>query len=133
MPHEEKRPLGSVALEASDDVEAILLQLEDFRSYAFSLEDLLEVLGSGTLVAGWIARVEPEHCLKVLQRLAFDGGPVDSVGPLRQSGGCNRRHKQHQQRKRAAMFGHHRRPSYHGPAVFSYLVRLKPDTTLGSS
>ena len=66
--HQQQRTLRAASLEAGDQVQPVRLELEDLRRDAFAIEHLLEVLGGGSLVARRIARVDPEHRLKVLHR-----------------------------------------------------------------
>ena len=60
VPHDQERALAAGSLEAGDDVGATGVEREDLRGDALTVEHGLEVIGGAALVAGRVARVDPE-------------------------------------------------------------------------
>ena len=131
VPHQEQRSLLAVPFQPGDDIQPVRLELEDLRGDALAFEDLLEVLGCRPLVPRRIARIEPEHRLKVLHAFGLDARPVDGRCLSDQSCGAGHEREKQQKKQRAAMIDVHRRPSYHGLFAFrsSFFAYQLPPTS----
>jgi len=73
---DEQWPLAAVALHARHEVGAVGLEGEHLHRNPLGRQHLLQVVDDRGLLAGRIAGVDAQNRLEVLERLAFESGPV---------------------------------------------------------